>query len=532
MKFAHMNQRQIFADKLSNSLPRIIGMLNKNPLSQTFGSFDSNYWHFKTQDFSSGMYQENVFPLAYLWKNIDSSQVFQNDRVAEYIEGVFQFHSTHSHKDGSLDDYFPYERAFGATAFALVGLTEAATVTSLASDKHIDAFEKSGKFLSSYTESGKLSNHVAIAALAHKNLYELTHNETWNKSFDELIDRLISWQSSEGWFQEYHGCDLGYLTLTIEYLARISLKVEDSRLLDVLTKACDFALEFAHPDGSYGGEYGSRNTYQFYPGGVAILANKIESASQLFSYYLKGVINQTHFNISNDRLFCHALTSYALADNYFPKEVNPIKFSPSKTTKIRVFNEAQLFKVTSGKYSTFGSLDKGIFKIFKEDTLIHSDTGYIGITEDRKIFCQNKPNTANGELTPSKSGICIDGKLSFYSDQKLSLPKNIILRSLSLVFGRLWVYSKLIRFLMQTILIYNKKSLGISYSRKLDFSSKGVQVKDRISSSSVNIAKLWLSTDAVNTHVVASDWFSPANLLSWKKVTAKQDITVINNIYK
>jgi hypothetical protein len=46
-----------------------------------------------------------------------------------------------------------------------------------------------------------------------------------------------------------------------------------------------------HPDGSYGGEYGNRNTYPFYPHGFELSAHLTPRAGQIADAFLLGSSN-------------------------------------------------------------------------------------------------------------------------------------------------------------------------------------------------------------------------------------------------
>ena len=185
------------------SLPRILALLDKNPLSRTRGSFDRKYWHYKIMDFPCGMQQELVLPLASVWRHQFAGNTFhQMARLREYILGAFDFHAVSCHPDGSLDDYFPWERAYGATAYALAALTEAVLITGLMpSARSLVALAKSGEFLASYREAGLLANHLAIAALALMNLHLLTGQAHWLENSRRVVDELAGLRHPEGWVQ-------------------------------------------------------------------------------------------------------------------------------------------------------------------------------------------------------------------------------------------------------------------------------------------------------------------------------------------
>lgn len=248
------NYQQYLSEIISKSIPRILSLLDKNPISPTFGSFDRKYWHYKIIDFPCGMQQELVLPLAYVWKEDFGGNIYyQLPRINDYLRGIFSYHEKSCHSDGSLDDYFPHERAYGATAYALSALTEAALLTGICPDEAVKSFEKSGTFLARYRETGTLSNHLAIAAAALFNIYRLTGNRLWKAQSDRLIDELSRNQHEEGWFTEYDGCDIGYQTVTVEFLANIYAEEPSDRILNMLRKNVAFLRNFVHPDGSIGG---------------------------------------------------------------------------------------------------------------------------------------------------------------------------------------------------------------------------------------------------------------------------------------
>ena len=59
------------------------------------------------------------------------------------------------------------------------------------------------------------------------------------------------------------------------------------RILKMLRPAAQFAWYFMHPDGSYAGEYGSRNTFHFYPHGFEVMAPHEEKAGQIADQFLR-----------------------------------------------------------------------------------------------------------------------------------------------------------------------------------------------------------------------------------------------------
>ncbi len=515
MEFEQRLQR-----KLLSNIPRLLSLLDKNPFSCSYGSFDRKFWQYKIIDFSSGMQQELVFPLAYVYSNpFDNNSYYKSKRVAELLDGIFLFHKICCHSDGSMDDYFPFERAFGATAYALAAATEAAIIKPDFSKKVMPAFKKSGEFLAKYQEKGFLSNHYAIAATALINLFYLTGEIEWKEFAERIVAKLLESQNSEGWFTEYNGCDPGYLTVTIEFLARYYQKNEDKNLLEALSKSCQFLKTFVHPDGSLGGEYGSRNTYNFYPGGFAILSGKIPEAVDILSGFAYGLDSGACNYLEDDGAFGHMLSSYVtvLQQGDLPSNVFPYPFRKNNRATIS-YPESGLYRIGKKDFTIVGCTGKGgSYKVFKHNELLYSDTGLIGRLKDGTIFCQNNTNSSSGVVDGER--IHVKGKFYKYTNSRLKKIEMIGLRVLSIIFGYLPGYSNWIRGIMQRVLIYKKKYVGINFERKIDFSGHHPVVTDILyNKKNIEVIELYRSTDCVNMHVVTSSSFQLVNLLTWEQL--------------
>ena len=254
--------RNIYFNYAINQIPKILTLMDRNKHSPTYGCFDRNYWHYKIIDFPSGMSQEFVLPLALAYKlKNPENPYYKNKSIKDFVISGINFAIKSSHKDGSCDDYYPFEKAAGATAFSLLACIYSYKLLEIKEKDFEKFFEKRANWLIKNTESGRLSNHEALIILSSILTSRIIKTSKWNKDIELRLDRLLSWQNEEGWFQEYEGCDLGYQTLTISFLAWIYDINPNEKIKKSLSRAFDFISNFIHPDGSFGGEYGSRNTY-------------------------------------------------------------------------------------------------------------------------------------------------------------------------------------------------------------------------------------------------------------------------------
>lgn len=302
--------REIYSDIALPKIPRLLGLVDRNKYSSTYGCFDRNYWHYKTSDFPSGMYQVGVLPLALVYCHKFPWNIFyKKRRIKEICIAGMKFMEKSSHRDGSCDEFYPYERALGATAISLYAATESYMLLGLKDTDIENFFRKRGDWILKNEEPGKISNHQAAAAMALLNVYKITGDGKYLAGSEKKIKRILAWQSKEGWFLEYEGCDPGYVTLTIDFLAKYYQKTRDADVLPALKKAVEFCSYFIHPDGSYGGEYGSRSTYHFIPHGFELLEKDIPGAAQIADKWLRGVKSNKQEFIEDDRYFVYNMAN-------------------------------------------------------------------------------------------------------------------------------------------------------------------------------------------------------------------------------
>lgn len=516
MNISKINQcnKDIYAKLALSYIPHLLGLVDRNKLSPTYGCFDREYWHYKTSDFPCGMNQEFVLPLAILYNtNFEKNRWFHQKRIKELVIAGIDFSIKNSHSDGSCDDYYPWERAIGALAFSTYAFTESYILLNLSNQDFIDFFSLRGDFLINHNESGKLSNHQALSALVLYNIYLITKNKKYKEAANERLSLTLSWQDSkEGWFQEYEGADPGYHTCTIDFLAKYYKKSNDEKLLDPLKTAVDFTSYFIHPDGSYGGEYGSRNTYHFYPHGFEILSKEIPLAGQIADSWIQGAYNEKRYFNDDDRMvghlaynFLQSYIDYSPRDNHGISRAVPFK---------KWFPSAGLGIVSKQNYYAVFSLKKGgIIKVFNNKECLLSDTGLIGRNLKNQILVSHMYDNQNKILFNQDNEFSSVEGLFCIRSCKLSSPfKLIIFRLLNVTFGRF--FPNALRSILQKILITGKNRTFYSFYREIHFFENKIQIKDRFNP---KIFKdLYASSDATSIYVAASNVYQDSVMHEWK----------------
>ena len=138
-------KRNLLAQIALAEIPKVLTLLDRNPHSPTYGCFDRNFWHYRIIDFPSGMSQEFVWPLALAYDlDVPNNQFYRRASLREWTEAGILYAAKSAHRDGSCDDYFPYERAMGASGFSLLACMESYRLLGLENQEAMAFFFKAG----------------------------------------------------------------------------------------------------------------------------------------------------------------------------------------------------------------------------------------------------------------------------------------------------------------------------------------------------------------------------------------------------
>ena len=522
-----MINKNTYINNINYEVSRILSLLDKNKLSKTYGCFDRNYWHYKIKDFPSGMSQEFTLVLAIVY-NIEysNSKFYKNNNIKEYIKAGIQSAIDFTHSNGCTDDYYPHERALGATVFSLYALTESYLLLDIKDDNFIEFFKLRANWILNNEESGKLTNHHVIAALSLYNTYLITNDIKYKKAFDEKLEHVYSWQTEEGWYWEYEGCDPGYLTVSIDFLAQIYTKTNDKKILDSLEKAIEFFNQIQHPDGTAGGEYGSRNTLVFHPAGFEIMASYNEQASKISNSYLNALDNELLANIADDYIIGHGLISRLNAFR-FSNERDFTKLNDNYKLEINRHYVLSNFYIYSynDKWAIFNLEKGGASKIYKDTTLIHSDSGVIFKNYDGKFVSSILDKETN--LNIKDNTVNINKNFMKYKQHYATQFIFLLFRGFLFLFGQFKFSSIFLRKYFQRKMITGKNKMPFMYNKEIKFNKDTIIVKHDVSNVS-SIDEIYLSSDLVPMYVAVSECFEQ-NVLknSWKSFKKQNDIYIL-----
>jgi hypothetical protein len=510
--------KELFAREALAQVPKILTLLDRNRHSPTYGCFDRNFWHYKMIDFPSGMSQEFVWPLALAYAlDAPDNPYHQQASVRGWVEAGILYAGQSAHRDGSCDDYFPYERAGGAAAFSLLACIESYTLIGMRDDSALRFFEKRADWLSRHHESGTLSNHQALIALCLELLSRLLQSNRWGEAKESRIERVLKWQSEEGWFREYEGCDPGYHTLTVSCLARLYQLSPTSKLKEALARAVRLAAELVHPDGSYGGEYGSRNTYNFFPHGFELVGEWMPEALSINDRFLGGLARGLAPCYADDHIIGHHAWNYLLAYRDFVEERPARSNRPVGRTWLK---QAGLLVDRRGGTELYIALNKGgVFKLFRDGDILASDTHLsVQAREGGSL------KTAVGHLIDDyhvdvrEDEISISGSLGWAKQKQMTTINLVILRAVMLSVGRF--FPNLIRKILQKMLITGKSRAPFTFSRVLRWEDDVWSVTDELHAGDWGgVEAAGIGCDQTSIYVVMSRTYQRGQLQPWLDLT-------------
>jgi hypothetical protein len=286
-----------------------------------------------------------------------------------------------------------------------------------------------------------------------------------------------------------------------------------------MNPAVDFAWHFMHPDGSYAGEYGSRNTYHFYPHGFEVMAPHNPRAAQVADHFLTHALpRRTRYFNDDDRMCAHYLYDWMQSSLDF----SPVRAAEPLNARApfrKYFDAARIYVECNPAYHAVLSLAKGgVLKATTEAGPVCSDTGLIGKTEDGQVLVSHLVDDYEVRADAETRRFSVSGKMC-RRKSKLATPlTQIIFRALNLTLGRF--APNLLRALLQKVLITGKPRTGYEFAREFEFLPDRIVITNRLKkpAGAAGLSSLHVGSDATSIYVANSNVFQRSVLLPWREL--------------
>jgi hypothetical protein len=497
---------------------RVLSEQDRDPYSPTRGCFDRRFWAWKLVDFPEATFQRHVYPLAVLYGD-RRSQLYQREEVRMAIADGLRFAFQIQHRNGSFDQAFPYEQSWGATAFLLHPLLASMElVASLDIDTDVarKRLSAAAGFLKREGERhGLITNHLAGGALSLQIAGMRLNDRESRDRAETMVAEIVASQSPEGWFPEYGGADPGYQTLCLYYLAEVAQLAPTPALEASLDRALEFLQWFVHPDGTFGGSYGSRRTRIAYLGGFARLAGRSPLAAAMLQTLSNAVIHGAAISIDtvDSGNLAPLFTNLVSAIDQSQPAAGDVTLPAFQPLATRDFTAAGLHVRSTQKYFAIVGVSNGAtLTVFDRDarTLIHDDGGYVGELSDgaritSQVSQQRHADVASGEIATT---------VTFHH-----MPKPVptpalflILRVLNLTLMRSIAIGNMIKRLLVKRLMTGQSETSLRVRRRIVFGDR-IEIEDHFENPA-GLALRWLRGGVAfnSIHMASAGYFEPASL--------------------
>jgi hypothetical protein len=487
-----MSVQNIYHTRINEVLGRALSQIDYEVCSGSRGSFDRTWWSWKFTDFSAPRFQEGVFLLAWLFTSPSAPGTYRaNPRILDIANSAIRFWTRLQHSNGSFDEAYPFERSLAATAFTgfYLGCAVERLRSSLSQETIVraqTAFERLANWLDRNGEDhGILSNHLIAAAAALQVIGDVLNTNRYTQARDRYIGIVQREQNyEEGWFREYGGADPGYQSLGMFYMAEIWRRTQNDSLFRQLESASNFMAWFAHPDGTFGGEYCSRGTKFSFPAAFEILAPYIDSAKGIAAHLRKCISVRrgvgpaevdawNFFPLLNNFLF-----AADIAETLDDPSPLPWQLSGAK----RVFPGAGLAVARGGNH-VFAAAPGygGALKLWDATTgeLLYEDCGYaIG---NLKEWAGSQVQSVWQHTARSFVSLNTLANFGSISNRRFNPPTFMLFRGFLLTAGRIPTIAKWLKRVLVRILIRDRSTYKISLRREVRFAADGaLTIVDRV----------------------------------------------------
>lgn len=472
--------RDIYLQSVLEQIPRLLTQINSNVTSITQGCGDRQYWHNATVGFPNARYQEAVLTLSLLYLNFDTPYR-GNQYILELINAGISFWLKIQEKDGSFNEWYPHEGSYVATAFSSYAVSE--TLLLLGNervaryDDAVVALKRAAYWLKRRSEK-RVCNQQAGALLAIFNTYLLTTDEALRTASTTYEDLIVGSQKQEGWFPEYGGADIGYLSLTIDYLAKYYTKSGSEKIKRVILNAINFSANFIHTDGTSGGVYGSRETEYLVPHGFELFANQDEKA-RFVAWHIR-VSLKTRQGVSlfslDDRYLMYIVYTWLQAARDGLTEIEKLQIDRRSHV---YFPEAGLYVYRKEGIEIIANLKKiGAFVCSSGGKKV-SDSGVIVRQRHRNLF-SGYLSEHTRTIREDADGFIVEGTLQCIKENLLTPGRSIAFFLFQMTMGRFSLIRHYIKSKLRDRMVESKSTSSLTLRRTCTISPHAIMIEDTI----------------------------------------------------
>jgi hypothetical protein len=462
-------------------VPRLLSQVCRDPGSAAHGCCDRDWWHYRIRDFPSIILQQAGYT-AWLAGGLAAFAPWR-DPLRDLAGAAARFWSQRAERRGAFEEYYPWEEGYPPLAFSTLAIAKLVTERVVEPGAVETGLRAAARQLRDRFESEAANQQIAgLAALAV--VARASPAMVPPDDFARLRARSLALQSKEGWFAEYGGPDLGYLSVTLDCLWDLYDATADPAYVESAARALDYLAAIV-AGGTSVGMHNSRNTDYVVPYGIVRFATgggeRAPLAASLFTRLYAGAADPAHFvNALDDRYVCHysghSLVRAAIELRRFQTSGAPEPM-PGGTERRseRLFTGSGHFVRTGGDGSgarVIVSLKKGGIWSLENGPGRAADFGWVATVGDRQFVSHWWSDGWRWQR--DGESFRIEGRLVPHREHLPNTAAHGALRIASFLFGR-----RIIGWLKRR-LIFRAAESPYRFERRLLVGRDRIEVRDRI----------------------------------------------------
>ena len=466
--------RSLLVKNVVAQAPRILGLQCRVPSMRTYGLFDRAFWNYAVVNIPNARMQEAALTLALLYVTEHPENPYAGaSMLREWALAGMRTWAAMQLKSGAFNDLYPNEHSYVATAFSGYAVAEACRLLGWDTIpvEVMAALRRCGRFLAG-TKPSSVLNQVCGAAAALAVIGQLLDEEKFVQRAGENMIWVGDRQSPEGWLPEYGGPDIGYLSVALDYMGKYYIATKDPLALEIAGHALDFLSHFVHPDGSVGGEYGSRSTEYIVPDGLAIFSSELDRAALILAAFGGALASRTSASLAalDDKyLLFNGYTYLQAATRPF---ILTRPFEAASKGRFSNFEQSGLAVCRTGNLTVIANLRKG------GTFYAHWPSAKISIHDSGLLFrgkqwwtscllgCSEAREVSAGRLT-------CRGRLGRPIDNRTGLLKNSVLGAVATLAGTTAAGAETLKRLLRRIVMGGNRTSGPPFERTIALGEDG-----------------------------------------------------------
>lgn len=467
----------MFEKILATQFPRLLTQVCRDPNAPFYGCFDRNWWHYRIRDFASVMLQQGGYTL-FQYAKLDAYKSFQPELEA-IARAAASFWNGRATKRGAFEEYYPWERGYPPLAFSTLSMAKLVLEGAVDSEEILPGLKKAATQLQKRFESQAGNQQVAgLAALAV--IKKVRPDLVQEEKYLQLKEKTLSLQHSEGWYAEYDGPDLGYLSVTLDCLWDLFDVTHDQDYLQSATRALDFMHGFITRRYHGAGMHNARNTDYIVPYGICRFLdhdeNEQEEKAREILHLVYGDIEAPHhfFYAIDDRYWSHYTGHSVVRAQLLLQEKRIQKPKGQQPGMPFTFEGAGIiFRELKNRNRLIVSGNKGgVFSVYDKTNTLISDYGWVIRSGNRQFV--NHWWSGDWKWEATGDTVEVSGHM-FPHREKISKPYlHFGLRVVSFLTGS--ALTKMLR----NVLIFKSGASGISFTRKIAIGPEDITITDQV----------------------------------------------------